>query len=199
MASRQFLLIDFENVRPANLALLEDSGYSVMVFLGAHQSKIPVDFARALQKLGPNAQYVQISGNGPNAVDFHIAFTIGELSAANPDASFHIVSKDTGFDPLVRYAKSKGIVVRRCREISTLPLSEAVEARYSDDRLSAVVKNLSGRGSARPRKVRTLASTINALFQKRLSDDEVADVIEALQREGHVNIDGESVTYHFQS
>ena len=51
------------------------------------------------------AEYLQISGNGPNALDFHITFSIGELSKADPDARFYIISWDTGFDPLPEEAK----------------------------------------------------------------------------------------------
>jgi hypothetical protein len=52
-----------------------------------------------MQALGAKAQYVKISGNGSNALDFHIAFYIGHLGAVDPTAYFHIISKDAGFDP----------------------------------------------------------------------------------------------------
>jgi len=51
--------------------------------------------------MGERAEYVRISGNGSNALDFHIAFYIGQLAAHEPDAYFHIISKVTGFDPLI--------------------------------------------------------------------------------------------------
>lgn len=54
-----------------------------------------------MQQLGADAQYIKIGGSGKNALDFHLAFYIGELSARDPEAYFNIVSKDTGFDPLV--------------------------------------------------------------------------------------------------
>lgn len=53
---------------------------------------VPVEFANELQKLGSDAEYIRISGNGSNALDFHIAFTIGELSKADPNAYFHVVT-----------------------------------------------------------------------------------------------------------
>ena len=91
-----YLLIDYENVQPKNLSVLNGHPFKVIVFIGANQTKIPVEFARALQAMGGDADYVQISGNGHNAVDFHIAFTIGELSKSDSDGYFHIISKDTG-------------------------------------------------------------------------------------------------------
>ena len=55
-----------------------------------------------MQSLGADAEYVRIEGNGPNALDFHIAFYIGNIAAKDPDCYFHIISKDTGFDPLIK-------------------------------------------------------------------------------------------------
>ena len=45
-----------------------------MVFIGANQTKVTIEFASLLQQLGTRAQYLRISGNGRNALDFHIAF-----------------------------------------------------------------------------------------------------------------------------
>jgi hypothetical protein len=64
--------------------------------------KISLETARALQAFGPDVEYVQMDGNGTNALDFHIAYYIGRLAAEYPDAYFHIISKDTGFDPLIK-------------------------------------------------------------------------------------------------
>jgi hypothetical protein len=72
---------------------------------------------QALQPFGKDAEYIQIQGNGPDAVDFHIAFYIGRLASAYPDASFTIVSKDRGFDPLVKHLVALGIACRRLPEI----------------------------------------------------------------------------------
>ena len=70
-----YVLIDFENLQPELLEALDLEHFRVMVFMGANQSKVPVDFASQLQRLGTRAQYMRISGNGRNALDFHIAFS----------------------------------------------------------------------------------------------------------------------------
>lgn len=58
---------------------------------------------QALQPFGADVESVQITGNGPSALDFDIAFYIGHLAQLHPGASFVIVSRDTGFDPLVKH------------------------------------------------------------------------------------------------
>ncbi len=53
------MLIDFENTQPKDVASLNGGRYKIKVFLGAHQAKIPLEMARALQAFGPHAEYIQ--------------------------------------------------------------------------------------------------------------------------------------------
>lgn len=190
-----YLLIDFENVQPKSLALLDGVPFKVYVFHGANQNKVPIELARELQKLGKDAEYVQIEGNGRNAADFHIAFTIGELSKADPNGYFHIISKDTGFDPLIRHAKKRKVFIQRSRDIAEIPLLKLSNAKTRPEKITAIVTNLASRGQSRPRKIKTLSSTINSLFQKSLSEAEVAEIISALRNAGHIVIEGDNVSY----
>lgn len=116
------VLIDFENVQPKNLELLSKHPFKIYVFVGANQTKVSFDLASAMQTLGSNAQYIKISGNGPNALDFHIACYIGELAAHDPKAYFHIISKDKGFDPLVAHLKARKLRVQRSNDLAEIPV-----------------------------------------------------------------------------
>jgi hypothetical protein len=118
-ASMQFVLIDFENVQPANLDGLKQGVHHIRVFVGESQSKISLVTAKALQSFGSDAEYIQIAGSGSNALDFHLAFYLGRLSLQHPQASFVIVSKDTGFDPLVKHLNRLGTACRRVASIAT--------------------------------------------------------------------------------
>jgi hypothetical protein len=119
----EFVLIDFENTQPKDVASLNGGRYKVKVFLGAHQAKIPLAIARALQALGAHAEYIQITGDGNNAVDFHIAYYIGRFAATTPDANFHVISNDTGFDPLLKHLREQGISCQRLPSLARSPLS----------------------------------------------------------------------------
>lgn len=59
-----YVLVDFENVQPPDIALLKDGPFKVKVFLGPNQSKIPVALASALQSLGDNAEYITLDAAG---------------------------------------------------------------------------------------------------------------------------------------
>lgn len=63
------------------------------------------------------------------------------------------------------------------------------------ERLSLIINDLRKRGSARPRTLKTLASTIGALFQKTLSEHEISLLIARLTTQGIVVVSGTRVSY----
>ena len=192
------MLIDLENVKPQSFELLNEDHFRVMVFVGANQSKVSFDFAESLQRLGNNAEYIRISGNGPNALDFHIAYYIGRLSIEVPDAFFHIISKDTGFDVLVAHLKTRKIYASRVRAIEEIPLLKAANKNTLPERMEVVLNRLRQMKLAKPRKVSTLSSTIGSLFQKQLTESEISSLLHELEREGYVKMEGQKVSYQLE-
>jgi hypothetical protein len=166
-----------------------------MVFVGANQQKIPFDLACALQSLGSKARYVKIGGTGANALDFHIAFYIGQLAAQDPDAYFHIISKDTGFDPLIAHLKERKIFAQREKDLTEIPLVRLSNASSAEEKLEAIVKNLTARGHSRPRKVNTLSNTINSMFMKKIGELELKDIIAKMIDRKLIVIQDDKVSY----
>lgn len=190
-----YVLIDFESVQPAALSELEDDHFKLFVFVGASQTKVPFELATTLQRMGDRADYIKIAGNGPNALDFHIAFYIGRLAAAEPTAYFHIISKDAGFDPLIQHLKTKKVLASRVKCIEDIPLLRISNSRSPEERLEIVTAKLKQLKASRPRTVKTLTSTIAALFQKQLSEVEVTSAIAALVANGLVAVNDNKVSY----
>jgi hypothetical protein len=190
-----YVLIDFENVQPKNLELLSEHPFKVFVFVGQSLAKIPFDLADSMQLLGKAARYIKISGNARDALDFHIAYYIGELAAAEPDAYFHIISKDKGFDPLIRHLKDRKIHVQREVDLGEIPLLQLSDTTSLDDKIAAIVKNLGGRGLSRPRKVKTLQNTINTLFAKKLDQAELNALVKELQKRKLIVVNQTNVNY----
>jgi hypothetical protein len=190
-----YLLIDFENVQPTSLALLAGHPFRVVVFVGAHQNRIPLELARSLQSFGEDGQYMQMAGSGRNALDFHIAFTLGELTSRERDAAYYIVSRDAGFDPLIRTLSARGLHVTRVKELADIPLLRMTNGTSLAEKVEAVVQNLRTLGASRPRKVRTLRNAINSLFLKSLKEPELDEIMDTLVREGYVAVEKDNVTY----
>lgn len=194
-----YVLIDLENIQPEHLSVLTGQNFKVLVFVGQNQSKISFDLVSAVQHLGKNAEYIKIQGNGPNALDFHIAFYIGQFSVENKDAHFHIISKDKGFDPLIKHLESKKIRVHRHKAVSEIPLpkpakvkketahvSKPASAAITAERVQKIVEFLTARGSAKPRKLKTLSNSINSFFKKSLTENELSALIDELVKRGIV-------------
>jgi len=190
-----YVLIDFENVQPKNLEILSNHPFKIFVFVGANQTKVPFDLATAMQNFGDNAKYLKISGNGQNALDFHIAFYIGQLSLQDPEGFFHIISKDTGFDPLIKHLRTKNIRVQREKDLAEIPVLRISSATNNDEKISAIIKNLAGRGQSRPRKVKTLANTINSLFTQKLEENELSALIKVLKDRKYIVVKDSNVSY----
>lgn len=187
--STQYVLIDYENVQPKNLAPLSESTFKIIVFLGANQTKIPAEFAQALQACGESGRYFPIHGSGRNALDFHIAFHLGELVAAEPTAAFHVVSKDKDFDRLIEHMRSRGISVQRCSSLENV-------VPVSDDLMRTVLERLAGHGN-RPGKRKSLAKTIANWF-KDLEESRVEAILEALEMRGTIAVREGKVAYNLE-
>ena len=192
-----YVLIDYENVQPKDVALLHGHSFKVLVFIGANQTKVPLDLVKTLQPMGANADYILISGNGKNALDFHIAYYLGDLANKDPEGFYHVISKDTGFDPLIAHLKSRGIYAQRSSALCNIPILGFIAPKTIDERVDAVIKNLQSRGNARPRKIKTLASTIHALFLKKLEQSEVDGLVAALEKRGKIVAADGNVSYTF--
>lgn len=189
------LMIDFENVQPDQLSELDGPEIKVMVFVGSSQSKIPLDLVASAQQLGNRLEWVTISGNGKNALDFHIAYFIGSLSATREGDDYTILSKDTGFDPLIQHLNAKGITCRRINSLVEFRPNDKVQiadptfvSRAKDNLLKVDPKK-------RPQKIDTLAKHLKTAI-KELDETQARQVVEALFVEGVVTEDGDRIRYY---
>lgn len=190
-----YVLIDYENVQPEAMAVLNKEHFKVIVFVGANQAKVTFEVASVLQQMGERAEYIKISGNGSNALDFHVAYYIGALASKEPDAYFHIVSKDTGFDPLIAHLKTKKIFACRSKDVSDIPIVKASNSKSSGEKIAVIVADLKRRGASKPRAIKTLTSTISSMFQKQLPEQELQSLLNELKEQGLITVADTKVSY----
>jgi len=210
-----YVLIDYENVQVKSLALLKGEHFRVQVFLGPKNLKLHRELVFAMQKFGDRGQYIELEAGGKDALDFHIAYYLGVLAAADPTGLFHVISKDTGFDPLLQHLKARGVSAARSVSIETMPCFDQVEVGASepkrvpgkakpkspagrvsvDDLIKIAVDDLIKRKAARPSTPKKLWSTIHTKCGKDLPAADIDAVYEALVKRGYVKVDGAKVTY----
>ena len=193
-----YVLIDFENVVPDNLELLDQEWIKVLLFVGKNQTKLPFALVKAVQKLGARAQYIEMMGTGHNALDFHIAFYIGRISATDKDAYFHIVSNDQGFDPLIAHLKQEHIFADRVTKIEEIPAlvqKTTVVSKSLPERIAFAKERILKSKVSRPRTRKTLTSHVAAMFLKMLSEEDVGAVIDGLFKNGCARENGKRIEY----
>jgi hypothetical protein len=215
-----YVLIDLENLPKANLGRLAHAQLKLLVFVGANQPNLPVETVISVQPLGIRAEYIRISGTGPNALDFHIAFYLGKLATEDPLACFYVVSGDHGYDPLIQHLESCRISARRVKSVadiqvaakqssvSEIPVTKSsvteVPVRQvppagsllsPNERLDYLVTRLRQRKDNKPGKIATLKGSIAYWFQRQLPEKEIEKLIQALLARGFVSKSGTKLTY----
>ena len=187
-----FVLLDLENIAVADLGPLAGGSFRIKVFMGSHQTKVPLTLAQGLQAFGTNADYIQMQGVGHNALDFHITYYLGRLAVQHPMARFVIVSKDTGFDPLVAHLRAQKV---GCERVTSLAAFQKPRPKSGADKVAVVVEDLTRRGPARPRTLKTLRSTVQALFRKELTDEDLTCLLNQLSARGVFKVANGKLTY----
>jgi hypothetical protein len=203
-----YVLIDYENVPVKSLSLLKDERFHVRIFLGPNNTKLPVEIVLEMQSFKERADYIAIDTSGANALDFHIAYYLGTLASTNPEGFFHIISKDTGFDPLIRHLKQKKVFVARSPSIEEMPCFRVPPAPVSEpsvtfketsqDRealIQRAIQALVRRKSGKPKNPKALFNTIHTDCGKTLPESEIQFVYETLIKRGYVNLHEGEITY----
>lgn len=186
------LLVDFENVQKIDLSTLPDD-FRVTVFVGDAQPSLPFSLVQGAQPFGENLEWIRVEGKGRNALDFHLSYYLGCLLTVCPRTEVVILSKDSGFDPLMRHLKKTGVC---CRRIGSLLDLEGRSEAVDEINYIRVVKHLTKIATdTRPRRRSTLANYISGIFQRKLPAREVQEIISQLMAEGKVTETNQKLTY----
>ena len=199
------VFVDFENVHEVDPALIGAKSVSLTLLLGARQTKLDAALVEKLMENAASVQLVRLTTSGRNALDFTLAYYVGRAVMADPTGHFHIVSMDTGFDPLVEHLRSRHIHADRHDDFAPLTAPARVSAPAKPP--SAPQEHLLTRASEhlrklvtnRPKRKKTLVSHLRARFDKTATDAAMLDLVNRLSKAGHLTI-GEkgAVTYHDQ-
>ena len=181
----KIIFVDFENVHRIRLESIRKDDTLVLLFVGRDQTKIPFDLVRSAQQFGDRLRWVKIEGGGKNNLDFHITYEMGAYDQnIEKKIQFIILSKDTGYDSLIRYINKNGRICRRIN--SVIELTKDVKSTPTAKNTQKVVENLRKiQPQKRPRTRKTLTKHIESLLQtaKEKDGDTEAVVDDLFMRE----------------
>ncbi|MGC3988286.1 MAG: PIN domain-containing protein [Chthoniobacteraceae bacterium] len=192
-------LVDYENTQKIDFEKLVDPSIRLHLFLGENQTRVPVQMLKEVHRYADHITIVECAGSGKNALDFHIAFHAGQISRDCPTAFIHIISKDKGFDPLVKHLKSQKLLVARSDTFAEAPFfhQKDFKALSLNARVELAKQRLTDMAKTRPRKRKTLLSMLAATFSKQLEETEISAIISHLEKVQLVSFDSaEAVTYN---
>ena len=121
-----YVLIDYENVQPDIWHIADDFEVDVTVFVGPRQRVNPKT-SEVIHRMDTRGEVIKVCNAGPNALDFHLAFHLGQLVMSDATSTFEIVSNDKGYDSLINQLAAKGVQIQRTPGLHR-PEGYAVEA-----------------------------------------------------------------------
>jgi len=191
---KNLLLVDFENVQKVDLSRLGEN-FQVIIFVGSSQKNVPIDLVSTAQKLGDRVEWQRVEGNGSNALDFYIACHLGRVIEKSPSLHCVILSKDKGFDPLLKQLNKNGL---KCKRINSLLELEPKSAVAEEPNFKRVFELLGKSDKkSRPRKRKTLSQHISSMFQKNISQGDVDRIVDILFANKLISESNNVITYSF--
>jgi hypothetical protein len=196
------VFVDFENVHEIDFEVLGNAAVRFTLLVGASQKKLDVDLVEQLLRYASSTELVRMQTAGRNALDIVLAYHLGRAAAAHPGGQFHIVSKDTGFEPLIDHLKSNGISASRHPDYVTLKevLPPTLGLTPFPAEVDAVVTCLKKDAFSRPKTRKALISYLRSATGKHLSAPQIEKAIKFLQEIGFLEIDNRgAITYRVPS
>jgi hypothetical protein len=188
--TERVLFVDLENVQKIDLSQVPADA-RVMIFYGVTQKKLPEELVVQAQPLGVRLNWIKISGQGPNALDFHIAYYLGQELTKSPTLECAILSRDTGFDPLVRHLQA---LAHTCHRVSSLKDAFPTPRRAAQTDHFTRLLVLLKKEKAPPIKPKSLAGKVKSWFPN-LAEGERLVLIQRLFKESRVRESNNLLTY----
>jgi len=107
------ILVDYENLKSVEPAVFELEGATWTLLLGPQNRTLSVSVVQQLMARAASVELVRLEQAGRNAVDFALAYYLGRKVLGDPAATFHVISKDTGYQPLVEHLQSRNVRIAR--------------------------------------------------------------------------------------
>jgi hypothetical protein len=216
------VFVDFENVHKVDLAVIGSNTVSFTLLVGPRQTKLDAALVEKLFEHAVSVQLVRLTSAGRNALDFTLAYYVGRAVAADPTGHFYIISRDTGYDPLIAHLRSRNISANRHGSFEALPFVGHAKAATPatptitrkakpqpqpksapdglGERETRVLDHFRKPSATRPRTQDTLVRFLVGYFGRKITEADALSLVETLGQAGHLVIgDKGKVTYHLET
>lgn len=194
------VFVDFENVRHVDLTVIGDKSVSFTLLVGAKCTRLDLDLVEKMMRHASSVSLVRLTSVGKNALDFALAYYMGRAAVADPAGYFHIVSRDTGFDPLVEHLRGHGVRARRHDDFSALSFSAKsavstakkepvakTKVSRPEDLKGRALEHLRKQSANQPRRKTALVRDLMSLL-KPATEAEAQKVVNELEAAGHIAV-----------
>lgn len=180
---RVHVFVDAENLSAERLGRCElPRELQLTVILGPTTNRVA--WERRFEGSPAGLRFIAMSQGGPNALDFLIAFYVGEaVQAHSENLDVVIVSRDKGFDPLIAHLRTRGIRSRRVESLEFLPIALHVERMTLSERIAYAAEKLR-ECAEHPREMDRWLKTVDRIFQYHLTDRATEEVMSVLLSSG---------------
>lgn len=214
------IFVDFENTQVTDLTLIHNKPMRVTLIVGEKQKHLPVSLVQQLLQYHSKVRLLETAASGKNALDLILAFHIGQASKLDTNGHFHIISKDKGFDALIKHLQQQKIVATRHDEFEHIPVFIAPKTETQttpnapspsgqgtvmqslipttpNEQITFLVERLRKATNNRPTRKDSLISYIDASFAKRLKDNDIHQLVQLLLQRKLIGFDPQNkVQYH---
>lgn len=224
--NRRYIFIDFENLQKVKFKKLERVCTKIFIFIDAEEKNIPFTLIRHIQKLGKSVKWVGVEKPMQNGLNYQICYLMATLNQKiSPKIEFAILSNDRSFDSFVNAINKSGRNCLRVksRKSGVEPISSnkkesitvegekgkmpdnytnsflnepSIDSQLLNETANDTIQRLI-RSGKRPGEVEMLRNYILLHNQEFTKHGNVDTVINQLQRNKNIAIQGGAVTYNF--
>jgi hypothetical protein len=172
-----YIFVDYENVQEVDLDLIAGKAVKVFLVVGHRRKTLPSLLARQIHKYHDQVAWIESEGATNNALDLVLAYRVGLQANADPKGYFHIVARDKDYDALIKHLRANNILASRTHEFARIPALVAMTRLSLEERVKWVVERFEKNKANRPKRKKTLLTTVHSFCRKEFSDEEVERIV----------------------
>lgn len=175
-----YIFVDYENVQEVDLDLIAGKAVKVFLIVGQRQKTLPSLLARQIHKYHDQVTWIESEGATKNALDLVLAYHVGLQAKTDPQGYFHILARDKDYDALIKHLRANSILASRDDEFAKIPALIAMTRLSLEERVKWVAERFQKTKASRPRREKSLLTTIHSFCRKELSEQELQQIVTAM-------------------